>query len=147
MDTVSHFDTPVTRTLAGEQVEFPRLTLDDLKAIGGAIRASREEAIERLAKQTRLSPWERFRALQELESGGVSLGDILRHGKTPEGIEAFVGASARRAGHGEEKRAAHARILGPLGLFSLASELVSVPESPPDEADRRAPEEAVPLGQ
>lgn len=129
MDTSLPYDTPVVRVIGGERHEFPRLDLDDIEAIGKKLLAAKAEAVGRLSAN--LDAWGKFRALQELEYGGVPLGDVLRHGRTVEGMRAFCAASSRKASRPDDHHARLMRALGPIGQLSLATDLISLPAEPP----------------
>jgi hypothetical protein len=131
MDTASAVDSPVRRIIGRKSVDFPRLTLDDLESIGVGLKGERAASNATLAAKHHLDNWQQFRAEQELEHSGVSVGDVVRHLKTPAGAKAAYKLMCNGAGFDDSQAAAYAKGLGPIEILELVLEAISMPEIPP----------------
>lgn len=139
MDTASAVDTPVRRKLGAEDVAFKRLDIDDVEYFGGLIKVERAKKNDELAAKHKLDNWQAFRAEQELEHGGVSVGEVFRWMKTPPGVKAVYERMVKVSGFTPEQGGTCKKWLGPAGQVDLAVEALSPPPLPPQDVPNSGP--------
>jgi len=130
MDLSPAYDAPVTRTLAGPEgnpvtITFARLDWTELKEISTRLRSAKETSIHGRADQCKLQPFEKFRALQELDTNGVRVGDIDRWALTHDGAEAITNLSAVKSNISDAEKPKIWRAITGQDRAALALELVS----------------------
>lgn len=134
MDLAPGVDAPVYARGAA----FPRLELPEVKAIAYKLKADQLQTVDRLVQVCRLTPWERFRALQEVETVGVRITDLVRYACTPDGADAVLDASMVKGGDSDGSKAAARKALAPVEMAALAVDLVSAADDQrPENADGR----------
>jgi hypothetical protein len=142
MDLASVVDPPVRCLVGGVMCEFPRLESVETKVIAATIKDMRHATNERGAAIFRLTPWERFRAYQELEYEGVGMPDLLRYARTQDGADTVLAASSKKAGRSDAEHAALMKALHMTFRSGLAVELLSAADEKPPQ---KKAEEARPL--
>lgn len=100
MNAENAFASPVVRKVAGEDVEFARLTMQDYGTLEAAVRTRRVEVVRAVMDELEgLSAKERLDALRGEASLPVTMWDVDRHIGTAAGAREALKLSLKRAKH------------------------------------------------
>jgi 3,4-dihydroxy-2-butanone 4-phosphate synthase len=130
-------------------VEFPRLEMDDLVTWAGQIKAQRKTAGEaRINADKALSPFDRNRALRQLEHEDVEIGELAAKMYTPGGIVSILRKSLTKGGKikGDAEIAAVLKRIHYSRQQQIAAEIMSPPDAKMMEATAVEGQGQAPLG-
>lgn len=143
MSASNSFGSPVVENVNGQEVAFPRLTLEDYGSLEDKVRQLRNAFIRSMLDEAQVKGRERFEQLRDNCSPWVSSMQIFGFLSSKDGAILAATMSLKRAGKGDDEIKQIVSAYPFVGLSNLALYLAGLTKfRDPEDALREGKEEA-----